>query len=174
MKIFPFLAFALMASPLAATSWSFRSASFCKLHYTSTAYDKEVASVLAHVGMYMEKVSYTGMPSGEFYWYDVQDIPLSQSEQLEAPFTGDALIYGFGGKFLDNARYPVVQYFVAFTDGSSLVSEVYEMEVIREHYLDQRPVDWDAEIEDLRDELAHDLDDVVRTECVALKSVSIG
>ncbi|SMF18945.1 hypothetical protein [Pseudobacteriovorax antillogorgiicola] len=152
-----------MAHTAFATSWNFNSTTLCKLHYSSTAYGKEVESVVAHTGLYTEKGSYTGIPSGVFFWSDIQDISLDRKDP-SSPLVGNVVLSGSGGQWRDTVLYPVVQYFVTFNDGSSLISNVHEIEIIKEiSSRDYR--EYTKSIEKLNNEFLGS-SPITRTECV--------
>lgn len=96
---------------------------FCQLHYTKTAYDKAVASVLAHTGVRKECPG----DAGNSRWEDVKDRQLSLSADRQQ-FQGKIVMVGRTVAKEECTLTPVAQFFVNFEDGSQKIEEVVVMQ----------------------------------------------
>ncbi|MEI8346308.1 MAG: hypothetical protein WCG27_02495, partial [Pseudomonadota bacterium] len=89
-------------------------------HFTTVAYNKEVESVRAHIGVVQQKG--TDKP----YWDSVKDLDL---ERKNGHFYAKGELVGSQGGGSGEPPLanlgPVVQYFVKFKDGSTLISETW-------------------------------------------------
>jgi hypothetical protein len=110
------------------------------VHYSTVAYGKAVASVLAHLGVETRHPVFTGRPDT---WQDVSDVTL---EKGESGFVGRVGLraQGYSGS-ISATLTPVIQYFVSFQDGTSLISEVQPIAIEgRKHFCISYDLDRDA------------------------------
>ncbi len=108
---------AVLLSGLLASSAS-AAEYFVKYHYSAEAYQKPVSEVMVHTGILCQ----SWLDEGKEYWTQVNDLILQKHEDH---FGGALYLQGSSAKYRDYCEQPVVQYWVNFADGSSLVSPVY-------------------------------------------------
>ncbi len=108
-----------------ATSWHGRKVYLIQAHYSAEAFGKEVASVMVHSGVSVKEQNW-GLSSDKTYWVDVQDHQLTRYDRH---FQSTFLLHAQDGKFMPSILGPVVQYWVTFKDGSSLISDAYAIPV---------------------------------------------
>ncbi len=130
-----FAAFLLfLSSHSFATSWKSDIVYFVRAHYSAVAFGKPVQSVMVHTGV-LEQDGPGWMGAREiFYWTDSKDIFLQQKGDH---FAGQYLLEASSSKFGPFVKYPVVQYWITFTDGTRTISDVYPIEVDRELTISQ-------------------------------------
>ncbi len=103
-----------------ATTWGMKETVVSVYSFSEKAFGKEVASVSVHTGILKERSTCAG-EHGTF-WDSVQDIKMERSGS--GRFFAKAMFASSSGECQPLVRELVVQYFVLFTDGSQMVTEV--------------------------------------------------
>ena len=123
------LFFFTLSATAEATSWKSDIVYFVRAHYSTKAYGKEVQSVMVHTGV-LEQDGPAWRGAGEvLYWADSKDIFLQKRGDH---FSGQFQLMASSSKFGPFVKYPVIQYWVTFADGTRNISEVYPIAVERE------------------------------------------
>ena len=110
---------AMTAPTAGAASYGGTATFYAQIHFDDVAWGKSVKTVAAHVGVLTVRAG-----NGETYWSDVLHVPLQHNA---GKFSSWAVLHGARSALGDDARGLMVQYWVAFTDGSSLVTEPFQV-----------------------------------------------
>ncbi len=111
----------LGAAPVAhATGYNGVATFYTTIHFSDVAWSKEVKAVSAHIGVLTIRGG-----TGEAFWSDVLHVPLKHEG---GKFVNWAVLHGSRTSDADNARGAMVQYWVTFADGSSLVTDPFLVE----------------------------------------------
>ncbi len=104
-----------------AKTWGTESVYYVKAHYSAEAYGKPVQSVMIHCGVLAQDSPPAPGRIEIDFWADSQDLYL---ESKGDHFAGQVRLEAHSSAFGPFVKYPVIQYWVSFTDGTQSVSEV--------------------------------------------------
>ena len=105
-----------------ATTWSQSQSIFVRYHFSGFAYSKQVREVYVHAGV--QRYPSHCMSGQSAYWDRVRHIKM---ESMNGHFFAKAQFAEYTGECQAAIGGPVVQYWVYFTDGTSLVTEVVQI-----------------------------------------------
>lgn len=111
-----FIFFSLLSSTASATSWSEHYTYFVRFHFDAFAFGKQVSSVYAHAGVLRQKSSCQD-PQRTRFWDDVKHIKMVRKNNH---FFAKTLFRESTGECQPLVLGPIVQYWVYFTDGTSM------------------------------------------------------
>jgi hypothetical protein len=107
---------------------------FCKLHYSSSAYNKKVKSVFAHTGV--EDDCRQRGAIGYYKWQDVRDVAMELAKE-NTHFYGKVMLNAFSSTYHYNCSLkPVVQFWVTFDDGSQKIESIVPMMIKEESWVE--------------------------------------
>jgi hypothetical protein len=139
---------------------------FALFHFDAVAWGKAVRSVKVHTGV-LEQAAFSDSGNGQ-YWADVQDILMVK---VGDHFFAKAKLDGFSQSHNDSNLGPVVQYFVEFEDGTSMITNAVKISISgREDFSYVAP-------EDRMDKAESDFDsatDVDSTKAVQISVTEVG
>jgi len=115
----------ILTQPLLASDIPIEGAFLCNIHFNRIAYDKSVKNVTAHLGVERNcRIFETTEP----YWVDIQDVPLQLIADHDK-FTGKAVLHFKSSTYQPCDSKPMVQFWIAFEDGTTKVENPITAEV---------------------------------------------
>lgn len=111
------LSISAVATNASATTFSSSHSFITFLHFDKIAFGKTVVEVYAHVGALEKNANYRG---GNFYWENVQHIKM---EAKGNHFFAQAKIHGSSSYETNYCQGAIVQYWVRFADGTSMITQ---------------------------------------------------
>ncbi|WP_437733490.1 hypothetical protein [Sorangium sp. So ce1335] len=87
---------------------------FTQFHFTGQAFGKKVKSVKVHAGALQRACD------DSIYWLHVQDLDMTERD---GKFNARAVLVGFSDIGCDANLGAIVQYFVTFEDGSTMITQ---------------------------------------------------
>lgn len=126
--LFTALAFFLQAGQVQAATWHSHFECFVKIHYSANAFGRPVRHVMAHLGVEQLVTPSWSVSTPQTEWVDVKDVHLQPKDNA---FLGEAVLKGEADKLGPAFQQYVIQYWVTFEDGDTLISPVYPIQVQR-------------------------------------------
>lgn len=121
-----------------ATHYSGAQTYYVQYYFTLEASGKKIQSVIVHTG-----VLQTSCRGGN-YWNNVQDVQMNRHEDH---FNARLILLGQIDSGCDNAKAPIVQYWITFEDGSKMITseEIIPVQDLG-HFEDGDPMALDAKV----------------------------
>lgn len=103
------------------TAWEENDSFWITYNFSTVAFGKSVASVSAHTGVLRQGgENCSGLPPLSGDWDDVQDVVMTNTG---GHFFGKSRLDSHTGECQISVSGPVVQYWITFTDGSSMITQ---------------------------------------------------